>query len=63
MYLSLIILPILGSIISGFFGRQIGVTGAQFITCGSIILTTFLTILIFFEVGINNLPTSIVLFK
>jgi NADH-ubiquinone oxidoreductase chain 5 len=29
MYLTLIILPLLASIISGFFGRKIGVSGAQ----------------------------------
>ena len=27
MYLAIIILPLLGSIVSGFFGRKIGVTG------------------------------------
>jgi NADH-ubiquinone oxidoreductase chain 5 len=63
MYLSLIVLPILGSIISGLFGRKIGVTGAQFITCGSVIISTMLAIVIFFEVGVNNLPSSIVLFR
>ena len=29
MYLTIIILPLLGSIVSGFFGRKIGCTGAQ----------------------------------
>ncbi|OCL13780.1 proton-translocating NADH-quinone o [Glonium stellatum] len=33
MYLVIIILPLLGSIASGFFGRKIGVNGAQLITC------------------------------
>ena len=28
MYLAIIILPLLGSIVSGFFGRKLGVTGA-----------------------------------
>jgi NADH-ubiquinone oxidoreductase chain 5 len=56
-------LPILGSIITGFFGRKIGVKGGHIITCSSIIITTILAIIIFFEVGINNLPTTIVLFK
>ena len=30
MYLSIIILPLLGSIVSGFFGRKVGVRGAVF---------------------------------
>jgi len=63
MYLALIILPLLGSIISGFFGRKIGVSGAQFITCSSIIITTLLAILVFFEVGLNNTPVSIHVFR
>ena len=29
MYLALIILPLLGSIVSGFFGRKVGVSGAR----------------------------------
>jgi len=59
MYLTLIILPLLGSIFSGFFGRKIGITGSHLITCSSIIITTVLSILIFFEVGFNNIPVTI----
>ena len=33
MYLAIITLPLLGSIVSGFFGRKVGVSGAQLITC------------------------------
>jgi len=63
MYLAIIILPLLGSIVSGFFGRKIGVSGAQIITCICVIITTFLAITAFFEVGINNISTSIYLFR
>ena len=63
MYLSIIILPLLGSIVSGFFGRKVGVTGAQIITCSSIIVTTILAIITFFEVGFNNIVLSINLFR
>jgi NADH-ubiquinone oxidoreductase chain 5 len=63
MYLIIITLPLLGSIISGFFGRKIGVKGAQFITCSSIIITTILALITFFEVGINNIPINIELFR
>lgn len=59
MYLTLIVLPLLGSISSGFFGRKIGVSGAHIITCSSVILTTLLAILAFIEVGINNIPVTI----
>jgi NADH-ubiquinone oxidoreductase chain 5 len=59
MYLTLIILPLLGSIVSGFFGRKVGITGSQIITCGSVITTTLLAIIAFFEVGFNNIPVTI----
>ena len=63
MYLSLIILPLLGSIISGFFGRKVGVSGAQLITCSCVIATTVLSLVAFFEVGLNNIPVSVDLFR
>ena len=63
MYLAIIVLPLLGSIISGFFGRKIGVQGAQIITCSSVIVTTLIAILAFIEVGLNNIPVSIQLFR
>jgi NADH-ubiquinone oxidoreductase chain 5 len=59
MYLTLIILPLLGSISSGFFGRKIGVTGSHLITSSLVITTTILAILAFFEVGMNNIPVTI----
>jgi NADH-ubiquinone oxidoreductase chain 5 len=63
MYLAIITLPLLGSIASGFFGRKIGVSGAQFITCSSVIVTTLLAIVAFFEVGLNNIPVHIKIFR
>ena len=63
MYLSIIILTLLGSIVSGFFGRKVGVTGSRILGCLSIMTTTILAIISFFEVGFNNNPVSINLFK
>lgn len=63
MYLAIIILPLLGSIAAGFFGRKIGVNGAQFITCSAVIITTMLAVIAFFEVGLNNIPVSIQVFR
>ena len=63
MYLAIIVLPILGSIVSGFFGRKVGVSGSQLITCSCIIITAILCILAFIEVGLNNIPVSIHLFR
>ena len=63
MYLTIIILPLLGSIISGFFGRKIGVSGSQLITCVLLVVTTIFSILAFVEVGMNHIPVSIKAFK
>jgi NADH-ubiquinone oxidoreductase chain 5 len=63
MYLSIIILPLLGSIVAGFFGRKVGVQGAQLITCLCLIITTALAIITFIEIGFNNTIVSISLFK
>ena len=63
MYLALITLPLLGSIVSGLFGRKIGVSGAHIITSTSVIITTILAILAFVEVGLNNIPVSIGLIR
>jgi hypothetical protein len=63
VYLAIITLPLLGSIVSGFFGRKVGVSGAQLITSTCVIVTTLLAIVAFFEVGLNNIPVSIHLFR
>ena len=63
MYLAIIVLPLLGATVSGFLGRKIGVQGAQIITCSSIAITTLLAIIALIEVGINNIPISIQIFR
>jgi len=63
MYLAIIVLPLLGATVSGFLGRKTGVQGAQIITCSSIIITTLLSIIAFIEVGINNIPVLILIFR
>lgn len=63
MYLSILILPLLGSIVSGLLGRKVGVTGAHLITCTCLILSSLLQTLAFYEVGICGSPVSIHLFN
>jgi NADH-ubiquinone oxidoreductase chain 5 len=63
MYLALLILPLLGSIVSGFFGRKIGVSGARIVTCTCVIITTILAIFTFIEVGLNQIAVKIELFR
>lgn len=63
MYIAIILLPLLGSISSGFFGRKIGVLGSQLITTACVLLITIFSIISFFEVGFNNIPVTIQVFK
>jgi NADH-ubiquinone oxidoreductase chain 5 len=59
MYLSIIILPFLGSIVSGFLGRKIGIQGSQFISCFCLFLSAVLSTFAFYEVGLSGSPVSI----
>nr|YP_010147593.1 NADH dehydrogenase subunit 5 [Coprinellus micaceus]QQQ89373.1 NADH dehydrogenase subunit 5 [Coprinellus micaceus] len=54
MYLSIILLPLLGSIVSGFLGRKVGVTGSKIITCTCLIITSILISIAYYEVGISG---------
>jgi NADH-ubiquinone oxidoreductase chain 5 len=51
MYLSIVILPFLGSITSGFLGRKIGIMGSQFISCLCLFLSASLSTFALYEVG------------
>ena len=63
MYLTILILPLLGSFVSGFLGRKIGVTGSHIITCTCLILSSILATIAFYEVGLNSSPVIINLFN
>ena len=59
MYLTILILPLMGSIISGFFGRKIGVTGSHIITITCLLLSSILASIAFYEVVIAGSPVEI----
>ena len=61
MYLSILALPAIGAIVSGFLGRKIGVTGVHIITSSSLLITTILAMVAFYEVGLSGSPVSITL--
>lgn len=63
MYLTILILPLLGSFVSGFLGRKIGVTGSHIITCTCLILSSILATIAFYEVGLCSSPVKIYLFN
>ena len=59
MYLSILILPLLGSMISGLLGRKIGVSGSHFITSFFLFITSILASIAFYEVGVCSSPLTI----
>lgn len=59
MYLTILILPLLGSIISGLFGKKIGVTGSHIITITCLLLSSILASVAFFEVILADSPVYI----
>lgn len=59
MYLSILALPLLGSITSGLFGRKLGVTGAQIIACVCMLTSSLLSMVAFYEVALCGSPVSI----
>ena len=59
MYLTILILPLIGSIISGLFGKKIGVTGSHFVTITCLLLSSFLSSIAFYEVILSESPVYI----
>jgi NADH-ubiquinone oxidoreductase chain 5 len=59
MYLTLLILPFLGSAAAGLRGRALGSTGAQIVSTVCLISSALLTLVAFYEVAICRSPVSI----
>ncbi len=59
----IIFLPLLGAIISGFFGRLIGNRVSQIITSLFVSISAFLSIYIFYDVIINGYSDNLVIAK
>jgi Proton-conducting membrane transporter/NADH-Ubiquinone oxidoreductase (complex I), chain 5 N-terminus/LAGLIDADG endonuclease len=63
MYTSIVFLPFLAAIISGLFGRGIGVKGVYIISITCLLITTLLSFIAFYEVIVCNSPLSVELFS
>lgn len=63
IYILAIFLPLIGAIISGFFGPLIKNKGAQFVTCGALLLSAIFSLLILNDVALQQEPKSIQLFS
>ena len=63
MYLLLIFIPLLSSITAGLFGRYIGPKGASLLTVFCLFITFFISVIVFYEVGLIGCCTYIKLAK
>jgi NADH-quinone oxidoreductase subunit L len=61
-YILCIFLPLAGALIAGLFGTWLKDRGAQFVTCGAMLLSAITGLLIFNEVALNHQPVTIPLF-
>ena len=61
MYLNIVFLPLLGSLVAGFFGRFLGGRGAGLVTMSCVCLSFCLSSLAFYEVGLGGSSTYIYL--
>lgn len=62
MYLLLVLLPLIGSILAGLFGRFLGRHGASIISTFCVGLTTLFSWIAFYEVGVCDSPVYFTLF-
>jgi NADH-ubiquinone oxidoreductase chain 5 len=56
MYLLIVLLPLIGSLIAGFGGRFIGVTGATLITPLCVFSSFGFSLIAFYEVALSQSP-------
>ena len=54
MDVAVVFLPLCGAFLAGFFGRRLGDTGAQLVTCGGVGLAAVLSVFIFAEVALGG---------
>ena len=63
MYVAAIFLPLLAAAIAGLFGRVIGDRGAQVVTCGALLISAVLSVVIFMDVALGGNAQRVELFR
>ena len=63
MEYAIVLLPLLGSIISGFFGKRLGAKTSQFLTSSFVSISAILSFYIFYEVFIGNYSSNKIIFN
>ena len=63
MEYTIVLLPLLGSIISGFFGKQLGTKSCQVLTSSFVSISAILSFFIFYKVLIENYSSNKLIFN
>ncbi|MEE2662435.1 MAG: NADH-quinone oxidoreductase subunit L [Pseudomonadota bacterium] len=63
MYVLAIFLPLIGAVITGFFGHWLKNTGAQVVTCGCMLISAVFGCIILAEVALGGTPRTVELFS
>ena len=63
LYSLAVFLPLIGAAVAGLFGRLIGDRASQYVTCGALIGSAAISVLILYEVALGGEPRTIVLFS
>jgi NADH-quinone oxidoreductase subunit L len=61
MEISLLFLPLLSSIISGFFGKFIGDRNSEIVTSIFVSISALLSLILFYQVIVNNYESNVVI--
>jgi len=57
MYLAIVFLPLIGFLIAGLFGSQIGARACEYVTSGFLVIAAVLSWIAFFQVGFGDVQT------
>ncbi len=57
VYLWIVLAPLIGSIVAGLFGKQVGRAGAHWVTTVGVGVSCFLSAIVFNDTVLNNAPT------
>jgi len=61
MELSIIALPLIASVISGFFGRYIGDRSSEIITSLLVSISAILSLMVFYNVIVNQYENNLII--
>ncbi len=63
MYSAIVFLPLIGALIAGLFGRRIGDTASQIVTCGGLVISALLSVVALYQVGFLHQPETVQLLR